>query len=67
MFSVVKTRSLNCPKTLFHRLIGEPLLFLWNTIFFTKPCTRKGFSPLKNGKIDGCDSTDLDGNFEKKY
>ena len=36
MFSVVKTRSLNCPKILFHRLIGEALLFLWNTIFLMK-------------------------------
>ena len=25
----------------------------------------KGFSPLKNGKIDGRDNTDLEGNFEK--
>ena len=24
-----------------------------------------GFSPLKNGKIDGHDSTNLEGNFEK--
>ena len=29
------------------------------------PCTRKGFSPLKNGKIDGRNNTDLEGNFEK--
>ena len=28
MISVVKTPSLNCPKILFHRLIGEALLFL---------------------------------------
>ena len=25
----------------------------------------KGFSPLKNGKIDDRDNTDLEGNFEK--
>ena len=25
----------------------------------------KGFSPLKNGKIDGRENTDLEGNFEK--
>ena len=61
MFSVVKTRSLNCPKILFQRLIGEALLFLWNTIFFSE----KGFSPLKNCKIDGRDNTYLEGNFEK--
>ena len=59
MFSVLKICSLNCPKILFHRLIGEALLFLWNTIF------RMGFSPLKNGKIDGRDNTELEGNFEK--
>ena len=34
--SVLKTCSLNCPKILFHRLIGEALLFLWNTIFLMK-------------------------------
>ena len=33
MFPVVETRSLNCPQMVFHRLIGEALLFLWNTIF----------------------------------
>ena len=71
MFSVVKTRSLNCPQILFHRLTGEALLFLLNTIFLMNAmnlrrlCTRKGFSPLKNGKIDGRDNTDLQGNFEK--
>ena len=49
MFSVVNTRSFNCPRILFHRLIGETLLFLWNTIF-----------PLKNGKICGRDNADLE-------
>ena len=65
MFSVVKTRSFNCRRILFHKLLGKALLFLWNTIFLIKPCTRKGFSPLKNGKIDGRQNADLEGSFEK--
>ena len=68
MFSVVKTCSLNCPKVLFYyRLIREALLFLWNTIFPMKPCTRKGFLPLKNGKIDGRNYADLEGSFIKVF
>ena len=31
-----KTRTFNCPRIVFHRLIGEALLFLWNTIFLMK-------------------------------
>ena len=65
MFSVVKTCSLNCPKILFHKLIGEALLFLWNTIFLMKAMYLEGIFALKNGKIDGRDNTDLEGNFEK--
>ena len=42
VFSVVKTRSLNCPQILFHRLIGEALLFLWNTIFLMKAMYQEG-------------------------
>ena len=42
MFSVVKTRSLNCPQILFQRLIGEALLILWNTIFRMKAMYQEG-------------------------
>ena len=63
MFSVVKTRRFNCPRILFHRLIGEALLFLWNTIFLIKVMYQEGI--LKNGKIDGRDNADLERNFEK--
>ena len=37
-----KTCSLNCPKMLFHRLIEEALLFLWNTIFLMKAMYQEG-------------------------
>ena len=66
MFSVVKTRSLNCAKNLFHRLIGEALLFLWNTIFLVKAMCQEGIFAVKNDKIDVRDNTDLESNFEKK-
>ena len=61
MFPVVKTRSLNCPRILFHRLMGEALLSRWNTIFLMKAMYQKGFSPLKNGKIGSRDNADLEG------
>ena len=41
------------------------MLFLWNTIFRMKAMYQEGILPLKNGKIDGRDNTDLEGNFEK--
>ena len=62
-----KNLHLNCPKILFHRLIGEAFVFLWNTIFSMKAMYQNGFSPLKNGKIDSRDNTDLEGNFKKIY
>ena len=34
--------NLNCPQILFHRLIGEALLFLWNTIFLMKAMYQEG-------------------------
>ena len=40
--AVVKTCSLNCPNILFHRLIGEALLVLWNTIFLMKAMYQEG-------------------------
>ena len=61
MFPVVKTRSLNCPRILFHRLMGEALLSRWNTIFLMKAMYQKGFSPSKNDKIGGRDNADLEG------
>ena len=42
MFSVVKTCGLNCPKILFHRLIGDALLFHWNTILLMKAMYEEG-------------------------
>ena len=42
MFSLAKTRSLNSSKLLFHKLIGEALLFLWNTIFLIKAVYQEG-------------------------
>ena len=65
MFSVVKTRSFNCPRILFHRLIGEALRFLWNTIFLMKAMYQEGIFAVENGQIDGPDNADLEGNFEK--
>ena len=38
---------------------------LSNESHVSHACTRKGFSPFKNRKIDGRDNTDLEGNFEK--
>ena len=54
MFSFVKTRSWNCPQISFHRLIGEALLFLRNTIFLMKAMYQEGIN------------TDLEGNFKEK-
>ena len=38
---------------------------LSNESHVSHACTRKGFSPFKNRKIDGRDNADLEGNFEK--
>ena len=60
MFSVVKSRSLNCPK-----IDRGSIALSLEYHFSNESHSRRGFSPLKNGKIDGRNNTDLEGNFEK--
>ena len=52
MFPVVKTRSLNCPRILFHRLIGEALLSLWKIIFLMKAMYQKGYTGRRRCKSE---------------
>ena len=65
MFSGVKTRSLNCPQILFHRLKGEALLFLWNAIFLMKAVYQESIFAVEKWQNWCRDNTDLEGNFEK--
>ena len=65
MFSVVKNSQFQLPQNFISQIDRGNIALSLEYHFSNEPCTRKGFSPLKNGKIDGRDNADLEGNFEK--
>ena len=48
-------------------MIGEALLFLWNTIFLMKAMYQEGFLAVEKWQNWCRDNTDLKGNFEKIF